>query len=63
LNPTTPQHEAGNRIDPAVSVPSAPKHIPAATAAADPEDDPPHTRVRSSGLRAAPYALITPLPP
>jgi hypothetical protein len=39
--PTTPQHEAGMRIDPPVSPPSAIEHMPAATAAALPPLDPP----------------------
>src|SRR5271169_2528807 len=54
--PTTPQKEAGSRIEPPVSVPSAPRHSWAATAAADPPDDPPATRVVSSGFVVAPNA-------
>jgi hypothetical protein len=41
LNPATPQYAAGTRIDAAVSVPSAAAHIRAATAAADPPEEPP----------------------
>jgi hypothetical protein len=41
LRPNTPQQAAGVRIDPPVSVPSAKSHSPAATAAAEPLDDPP----------------------
>lgn len=48
--PTTPQNAAGCRIDPPVSVPRAKGTSPAATAAADPPEDPPGTRVRSQGL-------------
>ena len=48
--PTTPLKEAGIRIEPPVSVPSAPKTSPAATAAAEPPEEPPGTRVRSHGL-------------
>jgi hypothetical protein len=50
LNPLTPQSEAGIRIEPPVSVPMAQSHIPAATAAAEPPDDPPATRRTSCGL-------------
>src|SRR2546427_6054874 len=39
--PTTPQHEAGIRIDPPVSPPSATEAIPAATAAPLPPLEPP----------------------
>jgi len=43
LNPVTPQKAAGCLIDPPVSVPVAPKHSPAATALADPPEEPPDT--------------------
>src|SRR5919198_1852249 len=43
LRPTTPQSAAGCRTEPPVSVPNAHTHSPAATAAADPPDDPPGT--------------------
>src|SRR5207244_1545432 len=49
--PTTPDNAAGWRIDPPVSVPSAPKAMSAATAAAAPPLDPPGTRERCQGLR------------
>jgi hypothetical protein len=52
----TPQNEAGRRIEPPVSVPSAARHDRAATAAAEPPDDPPGTRVPSQGLRVVPSA-------
>src|SRR6185312_1711705 len=39
--PTVPVKAAGWRIEPPVSVPVAPKHSRAATAAADPPDEPP----------------------
>ena len=45
-----PQNEAGWRIDPPVSDPSASGASPAATAAAGPPELPPGTRVRSQGL-------------
>src|SRR2546421_3354888 len=49
-----PHSDAGWRIDPPVSVPIAHGASPAATAAADPPDDPPGTRSRSHGLRTGP---------
>jgi hypothetical protein len=49
-----PHHADGMRIDPPVSVPSAPKHSSAATAAADPPDEPPVTRSARHGLCAGP---------
>ena len=39
--PTMPQHDAGLRTDPPVSVPSASGNSPAATPAPEPEDEPP----------------------
>jgi hypothetical protein len=51
LRPTSPQKAAGWRIEPPVSEPSASGAIPAATAAAEPPDEPPGTRDRSHGLR------------
>ena len=41
FNPTTPDHEDGCRMEPAVSDPIAAIHISAATAAALPPEDPP----------------------
>src|SRR5437867_1849375 len=49
--PTTPQKAAGWRMEPPVSLPNAPAASPPATAAADPPDDPPGTRLRSHGFR------------
>src|SRR6266511_4707330 len=46
-----PQKEAGPRIEPPVSEPSAPAHRPAATATGDPELAPAGTRERSHGFR------------
>ena len=43
-NPQTPQNAAGARTDPPVSVPSAKSTRPPATAAAEPQDDPPVIR-------------------
>src|SRR5688572_6112616 len=51
LNPTTPLNAAGSRIEPPVSDPSEADASPAATAAADPPEDPPGTRDGSQGLR------------
>jgi hypothetical protein len=41
--PTVPVNAAGWRIEPPVSVPVAPRHKCAATAVAEPPDDPPGT--------------------
>ena len=41
--PTVPVRAAGCRIEPPVSVPVAPRQSPAATAAAEPPDEPPGT--------------------
>jgi hypothetical protein len=54
LKPTTPQNDAGILMEPPVSVPTAQSHMPAATATADPPDEPPATRSMSCGLRTAP---------
>ena len=50
LKPTTPQNEAGRITEPAVCVPYATGTMPAATAAADPLDEPPGVRSGSCGL-------------
>src|SRR5262249_44059317 len=50
LSPTTPQNAAGCLIEPPVSEPSAAVAMFAATAAAEPPDDPPATRARSCGF-------------
>jgi hypothetical protein len=54
--PTTPQSEAGCLTEPPVSVPRAQGARPAATAAAEPPDEPPGTRSGSHGLRVGPKA-------
>src|SRR5437773_98769 len=51
-----PQKDAGWRIDPPVSEPSAAGAIRAATAAADPPLDPPGARSSAHGLRVGPKA-------
>src|SRR2546430_1879065 len=56
FRPTSPQTADGIRIDPPVSVPMDAKHIPSATDAADPPDEPPGDRLASIGWRAGPYA-------
>ena len=57
--PTTPQRAAGWRIEPPVSEPRAARANPAATAAADPPDDPPGTRSVAWGLRVGPVAELS----
>src|ERR1051326_5634429 len=54
--PTMPQQAAGWRMEPPVSVPSAAMHWPAATAAAEPPEEPPGTRSMFQGLRVTPKA-------
>src|ERR1700674_1439736 len=55
LSPKTPQHEAGMRIEPAPSPPLAAGTMPAATAAAEPPDEPPTVRSSAHGLRVGPH--------
>src|SRR3989441_12735245 len=54
--PTTPQNDAGWRTDPPVSEPRAAGRAPAPTSAAEPPEEPPGTRVLSSGCSVRPYA-------
>ena len=49
--PTVPVKAAGWRIEPPVSVAVAPRHSCAATAAAEPPDEPPGTRATFDPLR------------
>ena len=51
FRPNRPHDEAGMRTDPPPSLPWAIGTIPAATAAAEPADDPPATRSRFHGFR------------
>ena len=51
MSPQTPQNDAGRMIEPPVCEPIAPRHIPTATAAAEPLDEPPGVRSRFQGLR------------
>src|SRR5215831_9048618 len=55
LRPTIPQHAAGPRIEPPVSVPVAPAQRKAATAAPEPPLDPPGERSSAHGFRVGPY--------
>ena len=57
MTATTPQKLPGWRIDPPVSEPSVTVAMPAATAAADPPDEPPGTREVSQGFLVVPKAL------
>ena len=54
FRPTSPQHDAGIRIDPPPSLPCATGTIPAATAAAAPPLDPPGVRSVFHGFRQGP---------
>src|SRR3989338_9232108 len=56
FKPTTPQNDAGWRIEPPVSEPSANTARPAATAAAEQPDEPPGTRDVSWGFFVGPKA-------
>jgi hypothetical protein len=51
FSPTSPQADAGIRIEPPASVPCASGAIPAATAAAEPPLEPPGERSSAHGLR------------
>ena len=54
LRPTTPDHDAGMRTEPPMSVPSARGTHPAATAAPEPPEEPPGERSVFHGLRVTP---------
>ena len=58
-----PQNAAGTRIEPLVSEASASGTVPAATAAAEPPDEPPQVRRGSNGLPVAPNSRFTVLAP
>ena len=53
-----PQKAAGWRIEPPVSVPVAPMHSRAATAAAEPPDEPPGTSGRLSPARRHGFSVL-----
>jgi len=54
FSPTSPQHDAGMRIEPPPSAAWASGSMPAATAAAAPPLEPPGVRAVSHGLRTGP---------
>ena len=54
LYPTTPEQDAGMRIEPAMSDPVAKVVVPAASAAPAPPEDPPGVTSRFQGLRVTP---------
>ena len=58
--PNMPQKLAGTRTEPPVSVPSAKSHRPAATADAEPLDEPPGTRSGAFGLIGVPKCGLVP---
>src|SRR5437870_12084684 len=67
LYPTTPQYAAGRTIEPAVCVPNASGTIQSATAAAEPDDEPPGVCCRFRGLHVGPgwkvaNSVVTVLP-
>src|SRR5271169_2731201 len=61
LRPATPLTDAGHTIDPSVSVPTANGASPAASAAPDPDDEPPADRSRAHGLATSPPVAEKPL--
>jgi len=60
FNPTMPLIEAGQVIEPSVSVPMAAATMPAATAAPDPDEDPQALRSSACGLRVWPPMALQP---
>ena len=58
MSPTTPQKEAGIRIDPPVSVPVAISAMPVATATPEPPLEPPGVRLRVVGVANRPEVRI-----
>ena len=54
LNPMTPQNAAGRITEPPVCVPTASGTMPAATAAAEPCDEPPGVRPGAAGFAVGP---------
>ena len=65
LRPNSPHAEAGIRIEPPPSLAAAHGTMPAATAAAEPPEEPPGVWSVSQGLRVGPYRCgsVTPLAP
>src|SRR5215471_2282384 len=67
LQPATPQYDAGRVIEPPVCEPRAPRHMPQASAAAEPLLEPPGVRSRFHGLRVGggsklAYCVVTVFP-
>jgi len=63
FRPNTPHSDAGTRMEPLVSLPSVSGTCPAATAAAEPPEDPPAMRDRSCGLQVGPsceFSVVKP---
>ena len=58
-----PHQAAGPRMEPPVSEPMAPRHRPAATAAAEPEDEPDGSCSGFQGLRAGGHGRSKLVPP
>ena len=58
LCPYKPQKCAGLRIEPPMSEPHSSPVIPAASAAAEPPDEPPGVRPRFHGLFVVPYTSL-----
>src|SRR5690606_5997465 len=56
FKPNSPHAAAGMRMEPPPSLAPATGTMPAATAAAEPPEDPPVVRLGSQGLRAGPQA-------
>src|SRR5207244_6544766 len=59
LKPTTPQQAAGIRIEPPESLPSAASARPAASAAAEPPDEPPAIRPGAIGFGTVPKCAFS----
>src|SRR4029079_15598258 len=57
----SPVNELGSTIEPSVSVPIARGTSPPATAAPDPDDDPPALRSRAQGFAVSPPTADHPL--
>src|SRR3569832_2286558 len=53
LNPAMPQYDAGRIVEPPVCEPIASGTSPVATAATDPDEDPPGVRPGAAGLSVA----------
>jgi hypothetical protein len=63
LSPETPQNDAGIRIEPPVSVPSASAACPKPSATAEPPLEPPGTRSGSCGFRHGGKCALTEVMP